>query len=124
MGIGVSSITQRKSFTKEYMEHAHGATLGWWNHTIEDGEDKCDPTALEEDTQATLKVLYDLATAKILPYDFSDKLSAFHTNVKKSPTNLVITWTSWIWRTICKWSSGRLPRFNPYKGATLGYSVP
>lgn len=25
MGIGVSSITQRKSFTKEYMEHAHGA---------------------------------------------------------------------------------------------------
>ena len=83
MGIGVSSITQRKSFTKEYMEHAHGATLGWWNHTIEDGEDKCDPTALEEDTQATLKVLYDLATAKILPYDFSDKLSAFHTNVKK-----------------------------------------
>jgi len=38
---------------------------------------------LEEDTQATLKVLYDLATAKILPYDFSDKLSAFHTNVKK-----------------------------------------
>lgn len=68
MGIGVSSITQRKSFTKEYMEHAHGATLGWWNHTIEDGEDKCDPVALEEDTRATLKVLYDLATAKLLPY--------------------------------------------------------
>ena len=75
MGIGVSSITQRKSFTKEYMEHAHGATLGWWNHTIEDGEDKCNPTALEEDTQATLKVLYDLATAKILPYDFSDMIA-------------------------------------------------
>ena len=83
MGIGVSSITQRKSFTKEYMEHAHGATLGWWNHTIEDGEDKCDPVALEEDTRATLKVLYDLATAKLLPYDFSDKLSVFRANVQK-----------------------------------------
>lgn len=83
MGIGVSSITQRKSFTKEYMEHAHGATLGWWNHTIEDGEDKCDPVALEEDTRATLKVLYDLATAKLLPYDFSDKISAFRANVQK-----------------------------------------
>ena len=35
MGIGVSSITQRKSFTQEYMEHAHGATLGWWNHMVE-----------------------------------------------------------------------------------------
>ena len=46
MGIGVSSITQ-KILHKEYMEHAHGATLGWWNHTIEDGEDKCDPVALE-----------------------------------------------------------------------------
>lgn len=83
MGIGVSSITQRKSFTKEYMEHAHGATLGWWNHTIEDGEDKCDPVALEEDTRATLKVLYDLATAKLLPYDFSDKISVFRANVQK-----------------------------------------
>ena len=81
--IGVSSITQRKSFTKEYMEHAHGATLGWWNHTIEDGEDKCDPVALEEDTRATLKVLYDLATAKLLPYDFSDKISVFRANVQK-----------------------------------------
>ena len=83
MGIGVSSITQRKSFTKEYMEHAHGATLGWWNHTTEDGEDKCDPVALEEDTRATLKVLYDLATAKLLPYNFSDKISVFRANVQK-----------------------------------------
>lgn len=83
MGIGVSSITQRKSFTKEYMEHAHGATLGWWNHTIEDGEDKCDPTALEEDTQATLKVLYDLATIRLLPYDFKEKFSTFRAKVQK-----------------------------------------
>ncbi len=37
----------RENPSKEYMEHAHGATLGWWNHTIEDGEDKCDPVALE-----------------------------------------------------------------------------
>lgn len=49
----------------------------------EDGEDKCDPVALEEDTRATLKVLYDLATAKLLPYDFSDKISAFRANVQK-----------------------------------------
>jgi len=28
MGIGVSSITQRKSFTKEYMEHAHARHSG------------------------------------------------------------------------------------------------
>lgn len=82
MGIGVSSITQRKSFTKAYMEHAHGATLGWWNHTREDGLDKCDPVALEEDTRATLQTLYGLATAKKLPYDFTAKLADFRSKVQ------------------------------------------
>lgn len=73
MGIGIPSITQRKSFTSEYMQHAHGATLGWWNHTKEDGLDKCDPKALEEDAQCTLQAIYALATEKLLPYDFSEK---------------------------------------------------
>lgn len=75
MGIGIPSITQRMSFTKEYMDHAHGATLGWWNHTREDGLDKCDQDILELDTQVTLQVLYSLATAEILPYDFTGKLA-------------------------------------------------
>ena len=83
MGIGVPSITQRKSFTKEYMEKAHGATLGWWNHTKEDGIDKCDSIALVEDTKVTLQVLYDLATVKILPYDFSRKMLEFQEKVEK-----------------------------------------
>lgn len=73
MGIGISSITQRKSFTSEYMQRAHGATLGWWNHTKEDGLDKCDPDALEEDARCTLQAVYALATAKLLPYDFSGR---------------------------------------------------
>ena len=83
MGIGVPSITQRKSFTKEYMEQAHGATLGWWNHTKEDSLDKCDPVALEEDTKATLKTVYDLATIKILPYDFTEKFEKFRKEVEQ-----------------------------------------
>ena len=65
MGIGVPSITQRISFTQEYMDHAHGATLGWWNHTKEDGLDKCDPDILVEDTQASIQVIYDLATTDL-----------------------------------------------------------
>ena len=77
MGIGVPSITQRISFTQEYMDHAHGATLGWWNHTKEDGLDKCDPDILVEDTQASIQVIYDLATTDLLPYDFTEKLAQF-----------------------------------------------
>lgn len=83
MGIGVPSITQRISFTQAYMEHAHGATLGWWNHTKEDGLDKCDPDVLVEDTQASIQVIYDLATVELLPYDFSEKLSQFRAKAKK-----------------------------------------
>lgn len=83
MGIGVPSITQRVSFTQEYMNHAHGATLGWWNHTKEDGLDKCDPDILVEDTQASLQLIYDLATLELLPYDFTDKLVQFRTKAEK-----------------------------------------
>lgn len=83
MGIGVPSITQRKSFTQKYMEHAHGATLGWWNHTIQDTEDKCDPVAQVEDTKATLQVLYNLATARVLPYDFTDKFGALYRKTQR-----------------------------------------
>lgn len=82
MGIGIPSITQRMSFTKEYMDRAHGATLGWWNHTKEDSLDKCDPDILAEDTKATLQVLYTLAMAKLLPYDFTEKLSQFRTKAE------------------------------------------
>lgn len=73
MGIGVPSVTQRMSFTKEDMEKAHGATLGWWNHTKEDGIDKCDPDILVTDTKVTLSLLYQLAVAEMLPYEFKDK---------------------------------------------------
>lgn len=82
MGIGVPSITQRMSFTKEHMERAHGATLGWWNHTKEDGLDKCDREILAEDTKASLQVLYDLATVELLPYDFTEKLTDMKNKVQ------------------------------------------
>lgn len=70
MGIGIPSVTQRMSFTQEYMDKAHGATLGWWNHTKEDGIDKCDMSILETDTKVTLSLLYRLANVKALPYEY------------------------------------------------------
>lgn len=83
MGIGVPSITERMSFTKEYMEKAHGATLGWWNHTKEDGVDKCDPETLAADTRITLATIYNLATASMLPYDFMPKIKLFKEGVER-----------------------------------------
>ncbi len=72
MGIGIPAISERMSFTKEDMEAAHGATLGWWNHTDQDGIDKCDPETLRYDTQSTLQLIFKLATIKKLPYDFNN----------------------------------------------------
>lgn len=92
MGIGVPSITERMSFTKEYMEKAHGATLGWWNHTKEDGLDKCDPDILVTDTVISLKTISNLATVMLLPYDFIEKISAF----KKKLENIVSQCSSYI----------------------------
>ncbi|WP_130862311.1 M28 family metallopeptidase [Bacilliculturomica massiliensis] len=83
MGIGVPSVTQRMSFTQEDMDRAHGATLGWWNHTKEDGIDKCDLAILETDTRVTLALLFKLASAKWLPYDFTGKFRAIEARVDK-----------------------------------------
>ncbi len=46
MGISIPRFARGFPFTEEDMEKAHGATLGWWNHTKEDGIDKCDPQIL------------------------------------------------------------------------------
>lgn len=81
MGIGVPSVTQRTSFTQEDMDKAHGATLGWWNHTKEDGPDKCDIGILETDTKLTLSLLYKLASAEILPYEYDDNFAELEKKV-------------------------------------------
>ncbi|HWR62685.1 MAG TPA: M28 family peptidase [Clostridia bacterium] len=73
MGIGVPAIAQRMSFTQEVMDRNHGATLGWWNHTCEDGLDKCDMKILYEDTRVTLSLIYRLAQCRLLPYNFRRK---------------------------------------------------
>lgn len=81
MGIGIPSVTQRMSFTKEAISANHGATLGWWNHTCEDNLDKCDLDILETDTKVTLSLIFKLATAKILPYDIDAKLAIFEKRI-------------------------------------------
>lgn len=81
MGIGVPGICQRISFTDEDIKAAHGATLGWWNHTIEDGVDKCDPDILYKDTCIHLEFIYNLLNSDILPYDFSKNFELIDANL-------------------------------------------
>lgn len=82
MGIGIPSVTQRMSFSQEEIEKSHGATLGWWNHTSEDGIDKCDFDILKVDTKVTLSLIYMLATAEFLPYEFEKIICNIKNNVQ------------------------------------------
>lgn len=76
LGIGVPGTAQRMSYTKEYMEANCGATLGWWNHTCEDGFDKYSPENILKDTRVLTSLIYRVATAKVLPYDFTEKFQS------------------------------------------------
>lgn len=81
MGIGIPSLCQRISFTEEDMEKAHGATLGWWNHTKEDGIDKCDPQILYQDTLIHAEFVYTFVNSDLLPYDFRRKFDQIEKNL-------------------------------------------
>lgn len=83
MGIGIPAVAQRMSFTKEAMEYAHGATLGWWNHTCEDGLDKCSLDTLVTDTKVSLAMICKLANSRILPYDFREKIERFQSSLQQ-----------------------------------------
>lgn len=73
LGIGVPGTAQRMSYTREYMEKNCGATLGWWNHTCEDGFDKYSPENILKDTRVLTSLIYRVSTAGVLPYDFTEK---------------------------------------------------
>ena len=80
-GIGTPAVAQRMSFTKEAMAYAHGATLGWWNHTCKDNLDKCNIDTLVLDTKVHLAMICKLADSRILPYDFEKKIDKFCENL-------------------------------------------
>ncbi len=70
-GIGVPSITGRVSYTEEYIRKTNGATLGWWNHTVEDNLDKVDLVNLKKDNNVNCAYILGLLNCNVLPYDFS-----------------------------------------------------
>lgn len=71
-GLGLPSIFGRVGFTEENIKANYGATLGWWNHTIEDNLDKVDIENLNKDNRVSLAILLGLVNSDILPYDFME----------------------------------------------------
>lgn len=70
-GIGVASIVGRVGMTDEYIERMHGATIGWWNHTIKDDLDKVDKNNLKKDLDMAAAFICELANTPVLPWDYT-----------------------------------------------------
>lgn len=87
MGIGIPAVAQRMSFSQEYMDRNHGATLGWWNHTREDGLDKYDLETLYNDTLLTCSLIWRLATEEVLPYDLDTRFRAIQEGLARLDGN-------------------------------------
>lgn len=82
-GVGVPSIAGRVSYTKEAIEKTNGATLGWWNHTVEDNLDKVDINNLKKDNIVNLAYILGLVNCNVLPYDFSKTCYDIKTKLEK-----------------------------------------
>lgn len=83
MGLGIPSIYGRMALSEKEIRENNGATLGWWNHTIEDTLDKADPDVLAKDLTAYTVLIAGLANARILPYDFSGKIRKIKVSLKE-----------------------------------------
>lgn len=91
-GVGVPAIAGRISYTPETVAEENGATLGYWNHTVEDSIDKMDVDNLDKDNKVHIGMLLNLANSRVLPYDFTKTCLDLKTKVemlKKESGNVV-----------------------------------
>lgn len=69
-GLGIPSVFGRVGFKKSIIEENHGATLGWWNHTVKDSLDKADAGNMKLDNMVQAESLLGIVNSVILPYNF------------------------------------------------------
>ncbi|MBS5334893.1 MAG: M28 family peptidase [Anaerovoracaceae bacterium] len=81
-GMGIPSVFGRVGFKKEIIEENHGATLGWWNHTVKDGLDKVDENNMELDNKVQALSLLGMVNSVILPYNFDKTAKDIYEKLK------------------------------------------
>jgi len=91
-GVGVPSIAGRISYSPDVVKKENGATLGYWNHTTEDGIDKMSVENLEKDNRVDVGVLLGLTNAIVLPYNFEktcEDMASKVALIKKESGNII-----------------------------------
>ncbi len=69
-GLGVPAIAGRTNFDEETIKKTHGATLGWYNHTIADTFDKASVENMKQDLTVDCSIIVNLLNSPVIPYDF------------------------------------------------------
>lgn len=69
-GLGVPAIAGRVNFDEETIKKTHGATLGWYNHTLEDTADKVSVENLKQDLTIDCSIIINLLNTPVIQYDF------------------------------------------------------
>ena len=76
-GLGVPMLAAQGAFTEEELKMTALANLGWWLHSIENTIDKLDFTYMQDHLQVYAGYLWELCTAVVLPFEFTDVADQF-----------------------------------------------
>lgn len=69
-GLGVPMLNAQGTFTEAELKATALANLGWWHHSIENTIDKLDWDYMRLHLQVYAAYLWELCTARILPFEF------------------------------------------------------
>ena len=73
-GVGLPTLSGEGAFTAEELAQTAQATLGWWHHSVHNTFDKLDWAYMDTHLRIYAAYLWELCTAKILPYDFTSSV--------------------------------------------------
>jgi len=71
-GLGIPMMQGEGAFSEQELKDTAMATLGWWHHSIDNTIDKLDWDWMEVHAKIYAAWLWELCTAPVLPYKFTD----------------------------------------------------
>ncbi len=82
-GIGVPMLYAHTGFTADELATSANAMLGWWHHSVENTIDKLDWDLMAVHLRVYAGYLWELCTARILPFEFASVADQFAERIKE-----------------------------------------
>ena len=85
-GLGVPQMHGESSFTEQKLKETAMAVLGWWHHSLECTLDKLDWNWMADHLRIYAAYLWEICTAPVLPFQFSETAQQFETRLQELVT--------------------------------------